>query len=480
MEKTRTLFAVIFAILGGLLSVQYMPFVLERLYLTVERIATSPIDVDGQVFAPTSPRSPFALEESSLTAREDAEAAADDGEAGVVSQEDLQQGLEEQPAGDTEAPTVDEASVEGVTTTLPPVNAAPTTPPVAVPTNEIVFEGEAYPPARYPVTLVALFLLGAIVGGGVGNALAARMIRAFGRWDRMESGDKVTLFLGIFMGIVASIPFLFVLQGLGNLASSVTTLALTVGFSALAIYMLNSMKEVLPWQKEFGTRRKSGIRILDTSVIIDGRIYDVVKAGFLIGDIYIPNFVLKELQHIADSPDSLRRQRGRRGLEILRLLQAEYTVQVGDLDKHAGDDKEEVDHRLIRLAKAIGGDVVTNDFNLNRVASLQDVRVLNVNDLALALRPSVLPGETLNILISREGNQPGQGVGYLDDGTMIVVESGREFIGQEAEVAVTQIIQTERGKMIFAEVPFPEDEHGSTDARSNEDFSTRRRRSTPR
>lgn len=165
---------------------------------------------------------------------------------------------------------------------------------------------------------------------------------------------------------------------------------------------------------------------------------------------YVPGFVLDELQYIADSPDPLRRQRGRRGLDVLRLLQADFALEVRSQDRLAPDMNDGVDARLVRLARAIGADIVTNDFNLNRVAILQDIKVLNLNDLALSLRPNVLPSETLEITVIREGNQPGQGVGYLDDGTMVVVENGRAHLGEHLPVVVSQVIQTERGKMIFA------------------------------
>jgi len=185
-------------------------------------------------------------------------------------------------------------------------------------------------------------------------------------------------------------------------------------------------------------------------VIIDGRIIDLGRTGFLEGPLYIPGFVLDELQYIADSPDAMRRQRGRRGLDVLQLLKNDHQVEVRVHDHLAPDIGDEVDARLVRLARAMGADIVTNDVNLNRVATLQEVKVLNINDLALALRPNVLPSETMELAVIREGNQPGQGVGYLDDGTMVVVENGRSHLGETIQVVVTQVIQTERGKMIFA------------------------------
>jgi uncharacterized protein YacL len=300
---------------------------------------------------------------------------------------------------------------------------------------------------------LAVGLLGFILGLGLGLAVGRWLEVAGERWDKMESGDKVTLFLGAFIGIFVSLPFFGLISPLGALLGSAVTVALMLGLSALAIYALKSMEEVLPWTRGRTKTRRRGIKILDTNAIIDGRIYDVARSGFLEGNIYVPGFVLEELQKIADSHDALRRQRGRRGLDILRHMRQEFQMDVGSQDRLAPDNSEDVDTRLIRWAKAIGGDVVTNDWNLNRVAKLQDVAVLNLNDLALALRPNVLPGEGLAVTPIREGNQPGQGVAYLDDGTMVVVEQGRRFIGETLTVLVTQVIQTERGKMIFAEVP---------------------------
>jgi uncharacterized protein YacL len=189
--------------------------------------------------------------------------------------------------------------------------------------------------------------------------------------------------------------------------------------------------------------------LLDTSVIIDGRVADISRTGFLDGTMMIPRFVLAELQHIADSSDSLRRNRGRRGLEMLNKLQKESIVpiRITDLDV---EDVHEVDDKLIRLAKNLHCPVVTNDYNLNRVAELQGVRVLNINELANAVRAVVLPGEGMKVRIVQEGKELGQGVGYLDDGTMVVVDNAKKFIGSNIDVTVTRMLQTNQGRMIFA------------------------------
>jgi uncharacterized protein YacL len=189
--------------------------------------------------------------------------------------------------------------------------------------------------------------------------------------------------------------------------------------------------------------------LLDTSVIIDGRIADVSRTGFVEGVMTIPRFVLNELQHIADSPDALRRNRGRRGLEMLNKLQKESVVpiRISDLDV---EDVREVDDKLIRLAKNLHCAVLTNDYNLNKVAELQGVRVLNINELANAVRAVVLPGENMHVRIVQEGKELGQGVAYLDDGTMVVVENGKKYIGNSIDVTVTRMLQTNQGRMIFA------------------------------
>jgi len=191
--------------------------------------------------------------------------------------------------------------------------------------------------------------------------------------------------------------------------------------------------------------------LLDTSVIIDGRVADIARTGFLPGTLLIPRFVLNELQYIADSPDGLRRQRGRRGMEVLSELQKlpNILVRISDIDV---DGVREVDDKLVVLGKQLKSPVLTNDFNLNRIAELQGVTVLNINDLANAVKSVVLPGEALNINIFQEGKEIGQGVGYMDDGTMVVVENGKEYIGEYMDVHITKVLQTAAGRMIFARV----------------------------
>jgi uncharacterized protein YacL len=189
--------------------------------------------------------------------------------------------------------------------------------------------------------------------------------------------------------------------------------------------------------------------LLDTSVIIDGRIADISKTGFIEGEMLVPRFVLNELQHIADSSDALRRRRGRRGLEMLRHLQDDSVTPVRIIDRDV-ESVQEVDDKLVMLGKEMQAPIVTNDYNLNRVAQLQGVRVLNINELANAVKALFLPGESLEVEIIQEGKEAGQGVGYLDDGTMVVVEDGKSRIGKEVDVTVTKVLQTAAGRMLFA------------------------------
>ena len=200
-------------------------------------------------------------------------------------------------------------------------------------------------------------------------------------------------------------------------------------------------------------------KVLDTSVLIDGRIYDICKAGFLEGPLVAPAFVLDELRHIADSADSLRRNRGRRGLDVLARLQEEAESRVRIVEKDY-PDAEEVDVKLLRLARDLGGAVLTNDYNLNKVAGVTGVRVLNINELAGALRPAVLPGEEMTVQVIREGKEPGQGVAYLEDGTMVVVENGRRRMGEKLEIEVTTVLQTSAGRMIFGRAKEKENRAG--------------------
>jgi uncharacterized protein YacL len=301
----------------------------------------------------------------------------------------------------------------------------------------------------HPVTGGASFLFGCIIFTLVGSILLSRIERFVWDWEHMTQADKLTLLAGVFIGVIVSIPFLVLFFSfgavwvVGGFAGMVALILMSAG-------MMRNFQDVLPWSS--GPMRKSNVKVFDTSVIIDGRFYDVCKAGFLEGRFYIPQFVIAELQNIADSHDPNRRQRGRRGLDMLNNLQNTYDVIVGLEDRLAGSTSDPVDTRLVTLAKALGASLVTNDFNLSKVANLQDVPVLNLNDLAMSLRPVFLPGDNINVEVEKAGSQAGQGVGYLEDGTMVVIENGEFHIGDRVDVHVTQVHQSTAGRMIFATV----------------------------
>src|SRR5690625_4228075 len=271
----------------------------------------------------------------------------------------------------------------------------------------------------------------------------------------------IGLILGLFVAYLINIP----LQDISlKIVSEIVPLFLTViigylgfhvGFRRREEFMniLNVPRKDKGKKQTSDSDQESGYelkpKILDTSVIIDGRIADICQTNFLEGKIIIPQFILEELQHIADSSDVLKRNRGRRGLDILNRIQKELDVQV---EMYEGDFEEiqEVDSKLVKLAKVINGVVVTNDFNLNKVCDFQGVEVLNINDLANAVKPVVLPGEELVVQVIKDGKEQRQGIAYLDDGTMIVVEDGRDYIGKTIEVLITSVLQTSAGRMIFA------------------------------
>lgn len=305
------------------------------------------------------------------------------------------------------------------------------------------------PRFREPFTLGATFLFGAILFGLAGTFAFAKIEGLLYRWDKMSSGDKVTLFVAVLIGVIISIPFHVLAFAFGP-AFVLGSFVLMAVLIAVSIPMMTGVQDAMPWNT--GVARHSDVKIFDTNVIIDGRVYEVCKAGFLDGKFYVPQFVLTELQLIADSHDPNRRQRGRRGLDMLKHLQGSFAVEVGTHDRLAVDPRDPVDSRLVSLARAMGAQLVTNDFNLNKVAQVQGISVLNINDLALAVRPVVMPGDTLSVEIERDGSQPGQGVGYIEDGTMVIVENGSHHIGERLDVQITQVHQSAAGRMIFATI----------------------------
>lgn len=221
--------------------------------------------------------------------------------------------------------------------------------------------------------------------------------------------------------------------------------------TATRLKFIKDSNEIEPIKLEVEDKSSKAYKILDTSVIIDGRIADIIDAGFIEGTIVIPNFVLLELQHIADSSDDLRRERGRRGLDVLKVIQNHPNSNV-IISHDPYDEIEEVDSKLLELTKDLEGKIVTNDYNLNKVAEVRGIKVLNINELANAVKAPVIHGETITVSIVKEGSAEGQGVAYLDDGTMIVVEGGKDYVGENKSVVVTSVIQTSAGKMIFTKI----------------------------
>lgn len=261
--------------------------------------------------------------------------------------------------------------------------------------------------------------------------------------------------IGLLLGALASVP----LNNLPGIYGTIVPIAVSLLFTITAVAILLSRRALIVEHLPFlgfaskkPQKASSGRDIfVDTSAIIDGRIADIARTGFVPGRLLVPRFVLAELQNIADSDDAMRRGRGRRGLEVLNMLRDMDGVVIEVVDEDPSAIKE-VDAKLVSLSKDRGAHVLTTDFNLNRVAQIQGVRVLNVNELAGAIRPVVLPGEELAVRVVQPGKERGQGVGYLADGTMIVVENGESVIGQEVTTEVTRVFQTVAGKMIFATI----------------------------
>lgn len=320
---------------------------------------------------------------------------------------------------------------------------------------------------------LVLIVFPGIVAGLIGFSIAPFLIKWIvqtTKWveiklQRMPLSDLIGAAIGLIVGLIianllgssfARIPWV------GNFVPIIGSILL--GYLGMSIGLkkkeeLLSIFTIFPKigrEKDKASSSKNdyknypcSYKILDTSVIIDGRIADICKSGFIDGTLVIPGFVLEELRHIADSSDALKRNRGRRGLDILNKIRKELDVMV-QINERDFADIAEVDSKLVRLAQEINGVVVTNDYNLNKVAELQEVKVLNINELANALKPVFLPGEEMVVQIVKDGKESKQGIGYLDDGTMIVVEQGKRFINQTIFVVVTSVLQTAAGRMIFA------------------------------
>lgn len=268
------------------------------------------------------------------------------------------------------------------------------------------------------------------------------------------AAGMIGLVIGLIIAALLSFPLSLLPSPFGQLLPFIGVLLFS--YFGIAIFIMRQseifgMLRMIPGKEETPEQGTSRTILLDTSVIIDGRIADIAHTGFLVGSLLIPRFVLNELQYIADSPDNLRRQRGRRGMEVLSRLQKDtiIPVRMSDIDVEGVRD---VDEKLVILARQLRCPILTNDYNLNRIAELQGVSILNVNELANAVKMILLPGETLLVDIIQEGRESGQGVGYLDDGTMVVVEDGREYINRSVTVMVTKVLQTAAGRMIFARI----------------------------
>ncbi len=307
-----------------------------------------------------------------------------------------------------------------------------------------------------------IIITGPIVVGLIGFLIAPWLTRTVtdgARWaetrlQRVPLPDIISATVGLILGLVVAILLGQAFARIPLVGSIVSTAgSLILGYLGLVVFSRKREDFVgmLGGRTRDRSVRQNTVqpKILDTNVIIDGRIADICRSGFIEGPLVIPGFVLEELRHIADSSDILKRNRGRRGLDVLNRIQKELNINVQVHERDPWGDLE-VDSKLIQLAKSLDGRVVTNDFNLNKVAELQGVPVLNINELANAVKPVVLPGEEMSVHVIKDGKETGQGVGYLDDGTMIVIDGGKRHIGETIGVLVTSVLQTAAGRMIFA------------------------------
>jgi uncharacterized protein YacL len=308
-----------------------------------------------------------------------------------------------------------------------------------------------------------------LVGLGVGVFVAPWIIRGFVKLvtfleqhlQKMPTQDLIMGAVGLIIGLIIANLFAAILAKMGIIGTIVGVIvALFLCYLGISLG-IKKREDILSFfgnltrlSKEKGGKSSggaTGYKILDTSVIIDGRIADLTESGFIEGTLLIPVFILEELRHIADSSDTLRRNRGRRGLDILNKMQQNNALNIQIYDNLRGlENIAEVDSKLVKLAQRLGAVIVTNDYNLNKVAALHGVKVLNINELANAVKPVILPGEEMTVQVIRDGKEFGQGLAYLEDGTMIVVDGGRKYIGQTLQVMVTSVLQTSAGRMIFA------------------------------
>ena len=311
------------------------------------------------------------------------------------------------------------------------------------------------------VFIVIFGLLGAISGFILAPYFTVRPMRSIRSSLAVMSPERLlALIVGILLGLVAAALFSLPLSLLPSPFREILPLIAALALVYVSVALLMTRHQDL--QRILGNLRAAGnvpvgdtaeedVILLDTSVIIDGRITDISKTGFIRSTLLVPNFILLELQHVADSAEVLRRNRGRRGLDVLSILQNETFIPIRITDMDISEVRE-ADSKLVALARHLRCPIMTNDYNLNRVAELQGVTVLNINDLANAVKALYLPGEELEVKIIQEGKEYGQGVGYLEDGTMVVIEDGRAYINQLQSVTVTKVLQTTAGRMIFARI----------------------------
>lgn len=312
--------------------------------------------------------------------------------------------------------------------------------------------------------LIALYVIVGFVSGLIFYILSPRIIEGIDgffrsvdrKFTEMPALDILFGAMGILIGMLAAFLLSFLVNKIQNqTASTVISMILyfLLGYTGCRIAVTRGSEIVEGGRHRKLAGKSTGAcpKVLDTSVIIDGRILDICKTGFIEGQLVVPAFVLKELRHIADSADALKRSRGRRGLDILKEMQRELSNEIV-VEERDYEDVDEVDVKLLRLALDLNGVLMTNDYNLNKVAAVQNMRVLNINDLANAIRPILLPGEELTLQIVKEGKEQGQGIGYLPDGTMVIIEAGKKRIGETVDLSVTSSLQTSAGRMIFARI----------------------------
>jgi len=317
---------------------------------------------------------------------------------------------------------------------------------------------------------LSIYLLCAIICGLISFLLSNKFISwmsAMTNWleRELQSVPIADIFLGLAGFIISSIIAVLLIKPIMLIPIKWISIPIAIFIYILVCYIgvslaIKRKSDILGFPnliKKSNIKEKQNTlfnttsvpKILDTSVIIDGRILDICRTGFVEGPLIIPTFVLKELRHIADSSDTLKRNRGRRGLDILNKIQKELDIDVQIVDVDF-DEPEEVDVKLLKLCKLYNGEIITNDYNLNKVADFQGIKVLNINDLANAVKPMVLPGEEMFVQVVKDGKESGQGIAYLDDGTMIVVDGGKRHVGRTIGVMVTSVLQTSAGRMIFA------------------------------